>query len=509
MDIISAYREVGSYRGAAAICETTPKTVRRVIERHEVGGAAAERKPRERNYDPVTELVTAKIAETKGRMSAKRLLPLAVAAGYEGSGRNFRRLVAEVKAEWRRTHHRGRRPAVWTPGEHLVIDWGVLGGLHVFCAVLAWSRVRFVRFAPDERAATTMSLLAECFETLGGVPKVVLADRMGCLRADIVAGRVVPTPDYVRFASHYRFRPDFCEGHDPESKGIVENLVGYAKQDLMIVCELVGADRDAGGDAHGERIDLTAANAAADAWCIEVNTRTHSEIAAVPTERLVGHELALLGGLPELRPRIGGPAVFRKVDRLSCVRFGSARYSVPTTAIGRQVEVRVHHQELSVLTCVAGNEPQQLLACHPVVAPGEVSILDAHYPGPRSATPARAIRPKTATEKAFLALGPAAEAFLSGAAAAGSTRLGAELDDLLALGHAHGQAALGEALTRATAFRRWRAEDVRSILANGHATPVPRPAGDALVVALPAVPTRSLADYAINCSAVVPSGDAS
>lgn len=34
-------------------------------------------------------------------------------------------------------HHRGRRPAVWSPGEHLVIDWGVLGGLRVFCAVLA------------------------------------------------------------------------------------------------------------------------------------------------------------------------------------------------------------------------------------------------------------------------------------------------------------------------------------------------------------------------------------
>ena len=202
MDIISAYREVGSYRGAAAICETTPKTVRRVIERHEAGGASPERKPRERNYDPVAELVTGKIAATKGRMSAKRLLPLAVAAGYEGSGRNFRRLVAAAKAYWRRTHHRGRRPAVWVPGEHLVIDWGVLGGLHVFCAVLAWSRVRFVRFAADERAATTLSLLAECFEALGGVPKVVLADRMACLKADVVANRVVPTPDYVRFAAH-------------------------------------------------------------------------------------------------------------------------------------------------------------------------------------------------------------------------------------------------------------------------------------------------------------------
>ena len=31
MDIIAAYREVGTYRGAAAISGTTPKTVRRVI----------------------------------------------------------------------------------------------------------------------------------------------------------------------------------------------------------------------------------------------------------------------------------------------------------------------------------------------------------------------------------------------------------------------------------------------------------------------------------------------
>ena len=30
----------------------------------------------------------------------------------------------------------------------------------------------------------------------------------------------------------------------------------------------------------------------------------------------------------------------RKVDRLSCVRFGSARYSVPVRLIGAQVELR-------------------------------------------------------------------------------------------------------------------------------------------------------------------------
>jgi transposase len=59
--------------------------------------------------------------------------------------------------------------------------------LHVFRAALAWSRVRFVRFAADEKAVTTLGSLAECFETLGGVPRTVLADRMGCLKAGVIA----------------------------------------------------------------------------------------------------------------------------------------------------------------------------------------------------------------------------------------------------------------------------------------------------------------------------------
>ena len=59
----------------------------------------------------------------------------------------------------------------------------------MFCAVLAWSRWRFVRFAADEKAATTLAMLAECFEALGGVPDVVLADRMGCLKGGVVAER--------------------------------------------------------------------------------------------------------------------------------------------------------------------------------------------------------------------------------------------------------------------------------------------------------------------------------
>ena len=231
LDIVNAYAELGSYRAAAALCGTTHKTVRRVIERRD--GARAERPPRPKATDPHVVLIAARVKATDGRISAKRLMPVLKAEGYTGSGRTLRRAVAEAKAEHRR-QRRTHRPWVPVPGEHLVIDWGVIDGLHVFCAVLAWSRVRFVRFAEREDQATTLRLLAECLETLGGVPAVVLADRMACLKGGVVANVVIPAPAYAAFAAHHRFRPDFCEAADPGSKGVVEALVGYAKRDLVI-----------------------------------------------------------------------------------------------------------------------------------------------------------------------------------------------------------------------------------------------------------------------------------
>ena len=496
--MIAAYRDVGSYRGAAAICGTTHKTVKRIIEAHEAASAGetpVERVVRVRNYDEVTDLVAEKVRSSQGRISAKRLLPAARAAGYAGSDRNFRRLVAEAKMAWRVGQARagGRRPAVWSPGETLVIDWGeerIEGRtVQVFCAVLAWSRFRFVRFATDQKQATTLAMLAECFEVLGGVPKVVLADRMGCLKGGVVANVVVPSPDYVRFATHHGFRPDFCNAADPESKGIVENLVGYAKTDLLIPLSL--EDEAWKGAGSG----ITRANARAATWCTEVNARVHSEICAVPAERLEV-ERPLLGTLPSLRLEVGPKPITRKVDKLSCVRFASGRYSVPNRLIGTTVSVLVDERDklLRVIEPVTG----EVHAEHGLVAPGETSIIDAHYGKPRPDRPARGARTRTSQEWQFLALGPVAEAFLTGAAAAGVTKLPAEIDQILSLKAAHGEPALLAALERAVKFGRWRAGDIRSILATNGQAPQPTVAGQALVLTLPSVPTRSLDAYRID-----------
>jgi hypothetical protein len=387
---------------------------------------------------------------------------------------------------WRKANVHQRRPAVWTPGEYLVIDWAQAApGLFVFCAVLAFSRWRFVRFAADQKASTTLAMLAEVLACMGGVPAKVLADRMGCLKGGVVANVVVPTPDYVRFATHYGFTPDFCHGADPQSKGIVENLCGYAQDDLAVPVLTEAA-------ISGHSVDLAALNAQATAWCAEINAVVHSEICAVPDVRLA-EERYVLKALPSLRLEIGANSVRRKVDRLSCIRYGSARYSVPTRLVGVTVAVVVDHGALVILEPATG----VIVAEHELIGPGETSILDEHYDGPRPA-PSRGPRPKTQAEKQFCALGEEAQDFLVGAAAIGNTRLAAELDILLGLDAAHGSDALVAALRRAVAFRRFRAADVRSILAAGTGTPQPRPAGDALVLDLPSAPTPSLDDYKIT-----------
>jgi len=473
LDILAAYRDLGSYRAAAALCGTTDKTVRRVVERQQQGPPPP-RPPRTHNTAIAGDVVREKLAATDGRISAKRLLPLARTAGYTGSGRNFRRLVRERKEEWRRTR-RVYRPWLPTPGEHLAIDWGEDGPLHIFCAVLVWSRVRFVRFALDERRETTLRLLAECFEELGGVPAVVLADRMGCLKAGVVANIVVPNPEYVRFATYFGFRPDFCEAHDPESKGVVENLVGYAKADLVIPLP-PGAS-------------LAEANAAAIGWCAEVNGAVHSETMAIPAERLVA-ERSALGSLPSLRPPLRAGEQ-RTVDRLATVRFGSARYSVPSALVGKKVEVSAVDGEIVITR--DGSE----VARHLAVAPGEASILDAHYGGAR-VRPIRAVRARSAAERAFLALGPAAERFLRAAAAAGTARLGSELALISSLEAAFGREQLVAAIERATTFHRFRAADVRAILVAGEGVMQTAVPGAPLQLALPAVPVRPLSAYAIS-----------
>ena len=83
--IQSAYKEAGTLRGAAAICGTTHKAVKRIPEAAERAEAGVVAVKRERNFDGAREVVAGKIDTCQGRISAKRLLVLASASGHRGA----------------------------------------------------------------------------------------------------------------------------------------------------------------------------------------------------------------------------------------------------------------------------------------------------------------------------------------------------------------------------------------------------------------------------------------
>ena len=232
-------------------------------------------------------------------------------------------------------------------------------------------------------------------------------------------------------------------------------------------------------------------NDAARAWCAEVNAVRHSEIWAIPNDRLV-EERPLLRELAMLRPRIGRCEV-RKVDKLSTIRVASARYSVPHRLVGRQVEAVTFDGKVRIYDLDG-----DLVADHVQLAPGEAAVLDEHYPTPRKA-PSRGPRARTDIEREFLALGEPAETFIRAGAAAGMTMLPKEIVEIVTdLVPAHGPELVARAVARAARFGRFRAADVRSILAIGPAVIEPATVGEHVIVALPTAEVRSFDAYRIE-----------
>ncbi len=247
------------------------------------------------------------------------------------------------------------------PGTQIQLDYGVQrlnGGeyIHFICIRMRRSRLLFVR-AQDHRfnAVETCRTLYIFFVFIEGRVKELVIDQDSCLVANEALGEIVETREFKAFLLEQDIRLRVLHKADPESKGSVENLVGFVKKNYF-----------------SGRLDQPAQKLIAGLpdWCKRKNTR-HLSMAThrIPMEQFLTEERQALR--PNLPSNYGcsnnliGPV---HVDKMRVIIYKTNKYSLPPAYRFRDVYYRINSGVLSVYS----NEQGTKLVRQHAVAPTEV-----------------------------------------------------------------------------------------------------------------------------------------
>lgn len=456
MQVLEAYDLTGSLRSAAQLCGVDHHTVRRYVAARDAGLDPAVTVPRARVSDPFADKITEWIDRSQGRIRADRVHDKLQPLGYRGSERTTRRVVAALKVQWRRDNHRPYKPWIPEPGLWLQWDYGdgpVIEGRKavLFCAWLAWSRFRVIIPLADRTLPSVIAALDRCFRVLGGAPTYALTDNEKTVTERHVARLAVRNPQMVSASVYYGVSIRTCAPADPESKGGSEATVRIAKADLVPTEANLR-------EAYADWAEL---EAACEAAMERFNARAHAITRRPPVEMLA-EERAHLHPVPAA-PYTIAFGESRAVSWSSTIAFRGARYSVPHRLRDTRVWVRVAGDQVVVVA--DGPDGAVEVTRHPLVGPGQASILDEHYP-PRRSDPLHP-QPKATNphEEAFLAIGEGATAWLIEAAGSGARGIEARMADAVALCGVMDRATIDQALGLAAMAGRFGAGDLESILA--------------------------------------------
>jgi len=106
--------------------------------------------------------------------------------------------------------------------------------VHFFVMVLSRSRMKYLWFSEVPFTALLASQAHErAFVFFGGVPKTIVYDLDRIMVVDENMGEVLLTAAFKAYVGSVGFELHFCRKADPESKGKVENAVGYVKKNFL------------------------------------------------------------------------------------------------------------------------------------------------------------------------------------------------------------------------------------------------------------------------------------
>jgi len=322
MDIKLLEKEGHSIRAISRLTGYCRQTVRKVLDSEH----SLKRQARaiDSKLDPFKDYVRQRYEQSQ--LSAVRLLEEIRPLGYAGSIQTLRRYIKQLKPQpgLRKVTVRFETP----PGKQAQADWAHCGRfplpdgktitIYAFIIVLSYSRMMYVRFTTSMRMGELIDCHQQAFAFFNGWPQTILYDNMKSIKQS----RTQFNEQFLDFAHHYGFTPRTHRPYRPRTKGKVERMVDYLKDNFLA----------------GRRFaDLADLNAQALHWLSHTaNARVHGTTHAIPQQRFTEETLTPFA---DAKPYRYCDPVNRTVSNESMVHYRGSRYSVPPPYAGKTVAV--------------------------------------------------------------------------------------------------------------------------------------------------------------------------
>jgi transposase len=222
---------------------------------------------------------------------------------------------------------------VWTPREEVSVGHGQTRRGWVVIACLGYSRAGAGVLVFSRETEDLLAGIAGCLQRLGGLPRVLVWDRQAGIHGH--GGR--PTEAFAAFCGQLRVDWQFCEPADPQAKGVVERLQGYAETNFEP------------GRVFASELDY---QDQLDAWFARINARTHKTLRARPVDRLAD-ELAGMAPLPARMPDTTRRWTMR-IPPDPHLRLDTNDYSLDPALVGRRVEVIADQRTVTAVALDTG-----------------------------------------------------------------------------------------------------------------------------------------------------------
>jgi transposase len=226
---------------------------------------------------------------------------------------------------------------VWQPRDEVPVGHGQTRRGWVVVACLGYSRAGAGVLIFSRETEDLLAGIAGCLQRLGALPRTLVWDRQAGIHAR--GGR--PSEAFAAFCGQLRVGWRFCEPADPQAKGAVERLQGYAETNFEP------------GRAFANELDF---QDQLDDWFARVNARIHKTLRERPVDRL-GDEREAMAPLPERMPDCARRWTTR-VAPDPHLRVDTNDYSLDPALVGRRVEVIVDQRTVTA-ACLDTGE----LAC--------------------------------------------------------------------------------------------------------------------------------------------------